>query len=71
MSQTHVSDTCLRPQMWLTLSWQQANGLAGIVVKCDKAEGSRGRWVQHVQPWGWRAAGSLDGSELYLTQVLP
>lgn len=36
-----------------------------------QAEGSGGRWIQHVQPWGGTAAGSLDGSEPYLTQVLP
>lgn len=30
-----------------------------------------GRWIQHGQLWGGTAAGSLGGSELYLTQVLP
>lgn len=50
------------------------NGLAGTVGKCvDGQAKQRGLGEVHTAcaAVGWDRAGSLDGSELYLTQVLP
>lgn len=50
------------------MGWQ---ALWSSVLVGRTSRGVQGRWTQHVQLWGGTAAGSLDGSELHLTQVLP
>lgn len=60
--------------MWLPVSWQQANGLAGTVVKSaggQYKQRGQGEVDTACAAMGWDSSRLPGGSEPYLTQVLP